>query len=234
MTELPSDEVLDRLNRVTCWFESQDWSGSDGATDWVVAQAVIHIVERCWRFDVALSVREVAEIAGITKETASRSLRRLRYRGLISRTKGASGLNAAEYQLNRLTCTHKNGHIFFRRSVFTMHTGCSDVFRRQGLGPNALRIWSLLLVRPLTVGELSLDLGIHRSTVRRNLVRLQNEGMASVRGQDNFWVSVCVELEHVAVQLGTLGHTVKQKVEHERQRSNFFASRSSNSSKDQR
>ena len=102
-----------------------------------------------------------------------------------------------------------------------MHSGCADVFRRQGLGPNALRLWATLRALPRSATALALELGIHRSTVVRNLERLEGAGMVEQESVD-VWTSRCVDLGHIAARIGTLGLTQGQKDRHEEQRYRFY------------
>ena len=94
---VPIDEV--QLASLDAVLAAQAWTGKSGATDWVVSQALLGIVERTAKTEISASAREVAEMAGVTQKTASKSLRRLQHRGLITLVQPAVRGLAAVYRL---------------------------------------------------------------------------------------------------------------------------------------
>lgn len=198
-----------------------------GATDWMVSHAILLIVERVWSVEVGLAVREVAEKAGLARSTAARSLKRLEVRGFIRRTANACGGKPATYALLLRGYVQPNSHHSSPGSVSVLHQERVDVFRRKGLSPNALRIWLLLLsVEGLKTFDISLELGLHRSTVNRNLKELERVGLAVQGGYPPKWSSVRRDLGSVARDLGTEGASKDQRLQHGIERDLYYWSRS--------
>ena len=215
-------QVAERLRRARCWIEEQTWNDVAGATDWLVALTIVHLVARSWRSDLRISVRQVAELAGITKDTASASLRRLRFRGFVRRISDASGPRAARYELLFLGCPNAGTHSISPMNVPFVHAGYSDVFRHNGLNKNALRLWLFLLSHPSqNVLDLTIELGLHETTVRRNLKDLEACGLVVQAGFPARWSGLRQDLGSVAASLGTSGATKARREQHARERLNF-------------
>ena len=104
-----------------------------------------------------------------------------------------------------------------------MHPSEIDVFRRKGLGPNARRIWLNLKRNPQsTVTQISLALGIDRTTARRNLNELQRFGLAIQQGTPAKWSHLDRDLSLVARELGTAGSLDRQRAQYQNDRHAFF------------
>jgi len=114
-----------------------------------------------------------------------------------------------------------------------MHPSEIDVFRRKGLGPNARRIWLTLKRNPQsTVTEVSLALGIHRTTVGRNLNELQRFGLAIQQGKPAKWSHLDRDLDLVAYELGTAGSLERQRNQHAVERRAFYLNHALQQTKD--
>lgn len=159
-----------RLRAGAEWIDQRDWSGVAGATDWILCQAIMLVMVRAWRTEVGMSVRELAELSGIPRQTVAKSLHRLRQKGFIKRTSKAKGALPARYVLHLDGYVAAAGYHSSSESVHVLRHGGSDVFCRYGIGPNPLRVWHLVIISgPMRVSAISLRLGLHRSTVYRCL-----------------------------------------------------------------
>jgi len=104
-----------------------------------------------------------------------------------------------------------------------MQHGTNDAFRRKGLGPNARRIWISLEENPYrSIVDISLDLRLHRDTVRRNLKELERFRLAVQRGYPAKWAAQKRDLDSVASELGTAGMLDRQRAQHEFERYGFY------------
>jgi DNA-binding transcriptional ArsR family regulator len=105
-----------------------------------------------------------------------------------------------------------------------MSTPLHDAFRRRGLGPTAGLIWRLVGETPgITAAELDSKVGLHRSTVYRNLSRLREAGL--VYPDEGRWFPVPRDLDDVARELGVDGSLARQRQNHARQRKTFGQTR---------
>lgn len=230
MTSSPSHGwhgVAVALRAAEDWIEQETWSGVSGATDWTVSQAILKIIQRAWNVDVGLAVREVAEISGVTRQTAAKSLRRLDSRGFVRRTHKAKGAHPARYalRLHGYTKSPRSSPSSSSSfgSVHALHHGGTDVFRFNALPLNARRVWSTLLKsQSMTVSELSVTLALDRGTVRRNLKRLEKAGLTSQTGCPTKWSGLARDLDALAIDLGTSGSTRQQVLGHQAERKRFY------------
>jgi DNA-binding transcriptional ArsR family regulator len=102
----------------------------------------------------------------------------------------------------------------------TLH---SDAFRwSSGLGKTAGLLWDILRHSDTTldVSDLSGLTGKHRDTIRRNLARLREHGLIE-EFDDGTSRALDVDLEPVAVDLGSAGAGQRQRDRHERERGAF-------------
>ena len=92
------------------WATSRPWSGRTGATDRAVYLAHLSIVQKCGRQPYAASCRDLAELSGVSWDTASKATHRLRDGGLIELVQNATATFAHRYTLLATpTCT-PNSH----------------------------------------------------------------------------------------------------------------------------
>jgi hypothetical protein len=87
------------IDQINTWAWSRPWPGRTGESDKRVFLALCHRARLDRRKHFRASVREVAEIANLSKNTAERSLRRLIFGGLIQKvgTDGKSGANLYKF-----------------------------------------------------------------------------------------------------------------------------------------
>lgn len=94
-----------------------------------------------------------------------------------------------------------------------------DAFAYRGLGASAARLYIQLIARPRTRRELVDVTGLHRDTVKRNLLRLTHEGLVVEDGA--LWRAVpcsAARLDAIARHYGTAGRHAAQAQRHELER----------------
>jgi DNA-binding MarR family transcriptional regulator len=196
--------------------DTMQWRGTAGGTDRAVYDALLEIGEQLGKLlDVGASVRQVGERAGVGRETASKSLKRLRARGLITQSFAGHGKVPARWNLMpRLRSIPDN----------QPHTGAGvvgpdcpggfalDSWRWRGLGKSKAKIWRLLGSEPVTTSDLAGTLGVTPRTVQQHLARLRDVGLAT-RVADG-WVKGPDAPEQVGEWLSTAGAGVRQRERH--------------------
>lgn len=194
------------------------WSGVAGATDRACLEALLHKALRLSSDIFGMSVRELGELAGVRKDTAARSLRRLRSEGLIEQVqpslRGKPAIWRLMVQVEDSQIHMGRGHVL---TVPRSPRPIPDAFRWSGLGPNGYRVWKATreLHQPGVIAE---NLGIHPSTVRRRLAQLADVGLVERRDQDRGWYYIYRDLRAVAEDLGVDGSLAQQKEYHARER----------------
>lgn len=196
--------------------EKRQWRGMSGASDLAVYDALLEIGERLGKLlDIGVSVRQLGEGAGVARETASKSLKRLQARGLITKTFAGHGKNAARWNLiPRLRSIPDNQPTGASLVVGPDCPGgfASDCWRWRGLGKSKFKIWRRLDTEPVTTRSLAETLLVSPRTVQQHLARLREVGLAT-RLADG-WVKGPDTPEQVAEWLSTAGAAVRQRERH--------------------
>jgi len=214
------------------WAISEPWHGRTGPIDRDTFIAVAQIVYKAGRFEIAASCRDVALEAKIGRTAAANSLKRLvniyKYLELIENSIGDCA-NIYCFNLENA----KLGH-FLTTGVlrecpsFANH----DAFRKgkgkNGLGKSAGLVYQVLKNESLTLDELTERTGRDRRTVNYALERMSKlidrktgEILPLVTCDENgLWHSNEVDLDLVALIVGTAGASERQKRLHEKERRN--------------
>ena len=213
------------------WANDRPWPGRTGATDRTVYLAHLSIVLECKHTPYAASSRQLAERAGVGKNTAAKATRRLIEQALLSVEQDNAALFSPRYTLetpegldadvlcNKCTLPHMSDI----ESVPLLHMLCFDVFRRGGLGKTGQQVYELLAERGrLSVCELATLTGRHRTTVKRRLVTMEDVGLVSCFDSGEWVLSSGVDLGDVARVLGMAGVGVRQRERHARQRALYL------------
>lgn len=160
-------------------------------------------------------VRTVALMTGYSPKTCSKSLRRLRDRGVLCLVQRGGGTLAAEYQLATPLVTTKNaqrGNAPLSENslcVTLLRVSSAPSGRRvsrlapdvwHALGHAAGRTYACLTAEPRTVTEIAEAVDRAPDTVRGRLRRLERHGLAVRQGRT--WVRGAVRLGAVARTLG--------------------------------
>lgn len=169
----------------------------------------------------ALSVRDVAEHAGISAPTASRHLKKLRSYGFLSIIEQAHGVNATSYKILCPELKHSLTPPYAPlgcERVFQLGTLSHDAFQRRGSWRHVC-IYLQGSEAPLTVRELANRSHRSQKAVRNTLNRLEALGLAE-RHDDGTWSTTITDetLAAAADMRQTTGRAKLRRAEHQRHR----------------
>lgn len=202
------------------WASNTPWTGRTGRSDRDVFIAHVRIMYRSGRESYGASTRELAELAGVSRYTASKATKRLIQRGLIKQFQPAVGDCPTQY---RITLQEQNltlPHNFEVREWQSLSN--HDAFRWGGLTKSASVIYDVLLKQPYSVSELAEITSYHPKTIRRALRSMERlidlntgEIIRMVKKGDNgSWYGIEVDLDKVAEIVGTIGKGEQQRKQH--------------------
>lgn len=113
-------------------------------------------------------------------------------------------------------------HVYATEAKNTLN---HDVFRMRGLGKAAGEIYTALLAESLTPKELEKRTGRNRVTIWRKLRQMANlvdlvtgEVIQMVKQEGDKWCAIPVDLDRIAVIVGTAGKGERQKLQHAHER----------------
>ncbi len=204
------------------WAMSRPWPGRTGSTDRAVYLAHLAIVKKCGRETYAASVRELAELAGVSARTAGKATRRLIKAGVLALVQEATPTLAARYRVvadvapdDAKVHTTLTPHVRECEVMYISH----DAFRWAGLGKSGAEVWEKLQTEEeATEKGLAEMTGRCKTTVRRRLVQMFSLGLVEPLG-DGWWKAVpSVDLDELAGLLGTAGKGEHERQKHARQR----------------
>jgi len=216
------------------WAEHRQWEGRTGQTDKIVFLAC------CVRAATAndngifrASSREVAEIAHVTRKTASLSLKRLVQLDYLT-VCGTDGLSRANlYRLAKKTFAtpdipEKNSRVYpttslpFYGLVNGVNVGISELLEHRALGKIASQVYIIMvgLEYPIRAKELSELVHLNQKQVYRALNRLKK--FTLVEKVPGGFIAIPQTEEHLAELVtkptGTLGKSEKRKARHQWER----------------
>lgn len=211
--------------RVILWAENRSWPGQTGSSDRAVFLAHADIAHRSARWEYAASARELAEIAGCSRNTATRATHRLMAANLLSLVLAATADLANVYRLN---LPEQSGTLPHPQDV----RKCPKLFQHDafrhggGLGKSAFEVYERLLSQSATARELANSTGRNIKTVARVLKRMSDELidvatgeiMSMVQNEGDSWHALDVDLDRVAEIVGTSGTGEKQRKKHIQER----------------
>ncbi len=196
------------------------WKGTAGASDHAVYDALLGIGEQLSKLvDVGASVRQVAERAGLGRDAASNSLKRLRARGLITQTFSGHGKDPARWNLMpSLRSISDNQPHTVSDVVGPDCPGgfADDCWRWRGMGKSKFQVWRLLGTEPVVTRDLADALGVRPRTVQQHLNRLEEVGLAT--RQADGWVKGPDTPQQVGELLPTAGAGARQAERHATER----------------
>ena len=196
------------------WVLSMPWPGRSGSINRRVLLAHIHIAERCGKLYYSASCRELANIANVSRETASNSTRHLIEQELIQLVQAAKGPYPNRYCLsNTMTITQSKDVRVCQ--CFPEH----DVFCYRGFGKSGKEICDQLIDGPKTVKQLIQLTGRHSTTIKKRLLQMSRiidqrtgELHSLVYEEDDCWlVDLGVNLDLIAQILGLNGQRRKRE-----------------------
>ena len=228
----PDSKARQTIQALMEWAESRPWPGRTGANDKAALIAVAQIAHKAGKLEIASACRDVAVIAKIGRTAAANALHRLIVKhDLLELIEEWKADSANKYRL-KVEFLAKLGHSPSTPNVRKCHSFAShDAFRkgkgRDGLGKSAGQVWQMLQENQfLTVDELTKGTGRGKRTVEAALERMKQiidrktgEVFQMVASDDGeTWHALPVDLDAVAVVVGTAGATEKQTRLHEKER----------------
>ncbi len=225
------------------WGEARPWPGRTGNTDRAVYLALCERMRMDGGAKFRASVREVAELASVNKETACAALSRLVHAGLVHPESQDKAAGSARYSLavhvlaeaividqalvgpspvsgGTQPQTRTVGEAYTPVGTSVRDSEVHDVWHSQGLGKSALACWTILQATPgLTEAEIAARTGKTPPTVRLALKKLEGHGLA--HADDGQWCAVDVPvavLDQIALEKGTLGRAAGRVQRHREER----------------
>ncbi len=203
--------------------QTMRWTGRTGSSDRAVLLAHATLAHRAGSPTYHASSRDLAELAGCERKTASRASQRLIRNGVVELIKPSTHLLANRYQLTKvnlevseltpLTTTTCEG--VGQTSSYEL----PDAFRQSGLGRAAFEVLNALQGNPLPAKDVARKTGRHVQTVRRALAQMKNLGL--VEKLSRTWRGAAIseiDLEALATTLGTNGARKCQREKHQAER----------------
>jgi DNA-binding transcriptional regulator YhcF (GntR family) len=196
--EAHNSPARQRALEALAWLESTPMSGAGARTDRAILAAHFSIAARAARAEWGASVRTLAELAGVNRDTASNSNQRLcaddflqlvrpgggdcaslfTYGSQIAEDRKEAEKNAPPSSSSSAAAAFaaevdKPRHTLSTSSVRKCPTlSIHDAFRYRGLGKTGGEVYASLQDTPATVKELAQVTGAHKKTVKRVLVRM--------------------------------------------------------------
>ncbi|MBN1992830.1 MAG: bifunctional DNA primase/polymerase [Anaerolineae bacterium] len=216
-----ANEAEAMAQKLRGWAMSHPWPGRTGATDKAVYLAHLSIVSKCGKLSYAASIRELAELAGISWKTATNANHRLAKAGLLDLEKPATASLSNVWSIVDIVS-----------SLPTQSTQCDgvcnydnlqpqyehDAFRWSGLGKTGADIYyKLQELTEASVNDLVIATGRGRKTVYRKLDLMDRSYMAEKIG-GGLWKKLEVNLDAVAEMLGTSGKGELERQKHIQER----------------
>jgi DNA-binding transcriptional ArsR family regulator len=224
-----NDDVLAGLAALRDEMERWPWRGIAGATDRAVLLAHLDVAERVG-VPYAATNRQIAEAAGVRRQTVTKAHRRLMHVGWLAHDVAGHSGEATRWRLPRLAATSRSttqslplrgggvrlmgrspGRDFFRWSGFG----------KRGAGKAAQRVFEAVLAYgPVSVTALRAVLvGLSRTRAYHHLKILADAGLIVRTGAG--WGVVPDHDERsirAAGRRGTLGATLAQRFQHDDER----------------
>lgn len=198
----------------------EEWRGKAGATDRQVILGHLSLASRIGKVEYDASVREIAELAGVSAKTVVTAQRRLVERGYLRHMKGPRPVGAANSW--RLSFAPNFPHTDTPPVDIGVGKPSDDFdpWRWRGLGLSSLHVYQLLLAEPARkTAELAEALGVTPGAARKQLRKLAAHDLA-IR-EEGRWRPRSANFQAVAQAVGTAGVGAKQKRLHRRQREGY-------------
>jgi hypothetical protein len=199
--------------------EAAPWPGRTGSSDRSVFLAHTTLAHRSGQPTYHASSRDVAEIAGVERKTATRASRRLAKRGFIELVQPATFAYANRYRLPEKTKLTPLTHMVLPRVGSTSSFSLPDAFRQRGFGRPAFEVLTALGKGPLAAKEIAWATGRHVQTVRKSLLRLRQFNCAEkLCGKWSGKPVSEINLDDLARSVGTSGARQQQKEKYRAER----------------
>jgi Bifunctional DNA primase/polymerase, N-terminal/DeoR-like helix-turn-helix domain len=241
VTSLSTSEVGQRVAAARTQLYATAWPGKAGCTNRKVLEALLQVAERAAEEPFSASERQLSELSLVPQKTIHAALLRLeRERCWFTRASKGRGQHASSFVLavdaasatrqdsthNVITITsptHVNSdddsHALFDDASHDLWA--SPARGRPSLGPSAGIVHAALhRTGGATTRQLSEQLPLSRGTIRRNLNRLAEVGLAA-RADGRVWLAVEADLDKLAADLGVVGTRARLRTIHELDRRGY-------------
>jgi len=209
--------------RLKAWALSRPWRGRGASSERAVYIAHCDIVLRCGQQPHCASARELAEMAGVGRMTASKANIRLVKTGLLELERASTSILSHQWNLVEqigayVDTSLQEGIVICPPLHQNTHTS-HDAFRYAGLNKSGAEIIAVMEARQeSTVNELAETTGRHRTTVKRKLLQMHKVGLVEPLGDGLWQILDNFDLDQAARELHTSGAGRKQRQNHIRQR----------------
>jgi predicted transcriptional regulator len=218
----------DHSSRFVEWAETRPWPGRTGSTDKAVFLALCQRMQREAATSFRASIREIAESAGVNKETALSAIHRLTDAGLVHPDGHDQTTGAGLYTLSVPESLSREGRCVIRTLYPTGGVGdpgvrilhhAHDAWHPHALGKAALACYTALLLQPMSAKGIAEATGRTRFTVQRALRALEQHGLIHYKGDTWEAVETTREaLDKIALDYGTLGKACQRVEQHQTER----------------
>ncbi len=230
-----NDSAERRLAKATrAWLLDHPLTGRTGVYDHLIFDHVLQISLRAGSLSVAVGARDLGEEVGLSKDAASKGLKRLRERGWLELESEWSGPFSNIYRVkppetilqNLYTSTQEinvRKCIGFenRESIFS-----HDAFRWGALSKSIAQVWDCLARTSCTQKELCARTGRSQATISRALDALQELHLiepSELRGWEIVWqLKATADLNEIARFYETAGKRAAQQRKHSEQRAQYL------------
>ncbi len=209
------------------WAVNRPWEGRTGSSDRTVFIALANIAFRSGKIKFGASSREVGELSGVNKNTASKALKRLFDAGFIK----CSKLTIPYIYWFTSLVVQSNTFFLLPPPVGEcMKLENHDSFRWGALNKSGYEIYFNLSQKPMTVNELVEVTGRCKRTIEiklkkmnRTINPLTREVFSMVEKVDNVW-HLCddIDLNEIAKILGSFSALAWQKLQHQKDRESYI------------
>jgi len=218
--------AIDRqIDALTLWTENKEnWTGRTALTDQAVFQAFLQIARRTGKVsDIYASIREIAEAAGIGKNTASKALERIPFLELLRKDidcfkPAVWSIKTPKHMIRNATKRDIPSHSPCIKGLELNH----DLFRIKALGKNGRLILTGLDFKEWrSISELVVLTNINRRTIERKISKMEYAGLIEIKGQlynRLFRRIENADLNKAAEILGTAGTLKRQRAKHKIER----------------
>lgn len=204
--------------------EGTAWPGHAGASEYAILMALVAVMSVARQNPFSASQRQLAELAGVTKKTAQRAIRRLQ---------GLGWLRIIGVDKSCVYLLQTPGAVLTPLSSLSTHVDngvatapSHDVWRHRGLGKHSEHLYRRLteLGHGAPVSQLADLLHRRERGVRETLSKLENVGLVERSGtRPPVWRAIERDLGEVAGEVGTYGVGVKQRQLHTAERQRFVS-----------
>ncbi len=203
--------------------EARPWVGRNGSTDRAVALALVSRAHEIGAYTPGISVRTLAERAGMNHPAVRKSLRRLMRLGLMTRLRGRRAAEAARYRIDLSwgECVNDPIRLYRENLIGSLSHSAyhHPAFLRGAIGATAGRVF-FGMVDGSTPSEISDQVGISPDSAKYNLRKLLTYNLV-VKDSGRYTVRPGItedDLDAIAEERGTSDWSERIKRRHAAER----------------